>query len=99
MHILEVDMYCKCEEKNHTSIDTLEIETTCITRQLEYYKLQLTYPENITHNNRRIPILTYILRFNFALVIFFVNGVETVIGDNETKCGYKSRLHIGFSKY
>ena len=26
---------------------------THITRQLEYYKLQLKYPENITHNNRK----------------------------------------------
>ena len=31
-------------------MDTLEIEMTCITRQLEYYKLQLKYLENITHN-------------------------------------------------
>ena len=31
----------------------LEIEMTRITRQLKYYKLQLKYPENITHNNRR----------------------------------------------
>ena len=28
-----------CEGENHTSIDTLEIELTHITRQLEYYKL------------------------------------------------------------
>ena len=34
------------------SIATLEIEMTHITRQLEYYKLQLKYSENITHNNR-----------------------------------------------
>ena len=27
---------------------------TRVTRQLKYYKLQLMYPENITHNNRRI---------------------------------------------
>ena len=39
----------------HTSIDTLEIEMTHITRQLKYYKLQLKYRENITHNNRRTP--------------------------------------------
>ena len=26
---------------------------TCITRQFEYYELQLKYPENITHNIRR----------------------------------------------
>ena len=42
-----------CEEKNHMSIDTLEIEMTRITMQLKYYKLQLKYPKNITHNNRR----------------------------------------------
>ena len=46
-------MTCKNLHKNKcTSIDTLEIEMTRITRQLEYYKLQLKYPENITHNNR-----------------------------------------------
>ena len=43
-----------CEGKIHTSIDILEIEMTCITRQLEYYKLQLKYLENMTHNIRRI---------------------------------------------
>ena len=43
-----------CEErKKHMSIDTLEIEMTHITRQLKYYKLQLKYLENITHNSRR----------------------------------------------
>ena len=31
----------------------LEIEMTHITRQLKYNKLQLKYPENITHNIRR----------------------------------------------
>ena len=41
-----------CEEKKHMSIDMLEIEMTCITRQLKYYKLQLKYPEMITHNMR-----------------------------------------------
>ena len=41
-----------CEEKKHMSIDTLEIEMTRITRQLEFYKLQLKYLENITHNNK-----------------------------------------------
>ena len=40
------------EEKNHTSIDTLEIGMTCITKPLKYYKLQLKYLENITHNSR-----------------------------------------------
>ena len=45
------------EELKHTSIDTLEIEMAhIITRQLElrleYYKLQLKYPENVTHNSR-----------------------------------------------
>ena len=41
------------KKNKHISIDTLEIDVTRITRQLEYYKLQLKYPENITHNNRR----------------------------------------------
>ena len=31
----------------------LEIQLTRITRRLKYYKLQLKYLENITHNNRR----------------------------------------------
>ena len=39
--------------KNNTSIDTLEIEMTSIIRQLKYYKLQLKYPKNIIHCNRR----------------------------------------------
>ena len=43
---------------------------TRVTRQLEYYKLQLKYPENIIHNSRRA---SYILMFNFAFVIFFCN--------------------------
>ena len=34
------------------SIETLEIQMTHSTRQLEYYKLQLMYSENITHNSR-----------------------------------------------
>ena len=42
-----------CEGKKHTSFDTLEIELTCITRQLKYYKLQLKYPENKTHIDRK----------------------------------------------
>ena len=41
------------KKKKHKSIDTLEIKMTRITRQLEYYILQLKYPENITHNSRR----------------------------------------------
>ena len=53
MHNLEVDMYCDLWRKKHTSIDTLEIEMTRITRQFKYYKVQLKYPENITHNSRR----------------------------------------------
>ena len=53
MHILEVDTYCDLWGKKHTSIDTLEIEMTRIARQLEYYKLQLKYPENSSNNNRR----------------------------------------------
>ena len=44
-----------CEENKHTSIDILGIEMTRITRQLKYYKLELKYPENITHNSRRTP--------------------------------------------
>ena len=31
----------------------LKIEMTRITKQLKYYKLQLKYPENITHKNKR----------------------------------------------
>ena len=31
----------------------LEIKMVGITRQLKYYKLQLKYLENITHNSRR----------------------------------------------
>ena len=55
-HILEVDTYYALwREKKHMSIDTLEIEMTCITRQFEYYKLQLKYPENITYNNKGTP--------------------------------------------
>ena len=40
MHNVEVDTYSDLwRRRKHTSIDTLEIEMTCITRQLEYYKL------------------------------------------------------------
>ena len=54
MHNLEVDTYCDLwRKKKHKSIDTLEIEMVGITRKLKYYKLQLKYVENITHNNRR----------------------------------------------
>ena len=42
-----------CDDEKHTSIDTLEIEMTRITRQLKYCKVQFKYPENITHNIRR----------------------------------------------
>ena len=34
-------------------MDTLEIEMTSNIRQIKYYKLQLKYPENVTHNSRR----------------------------------------------
>ena len=61
------------EEKHLTSIDTLEIQLTRFTRQLEYCKLQLKYPGNITHNIRRTSY-SYIVTFNFALAIFFVTG-------------------------
>ena len=54
------------------SIDTLEIQMESITRQLEYYKLQLVYPKNITHNIRRTSYTHYMLKFNFALAISFV---------------------------
>ena len=52
----------KEEEEINISIETLEIEMTCITRQLEYDKLQLEYPENITHNSRRTsyPHITHL---------------------------------------
>ena len=54
-HNLEVDTYYDFwRKKKYTSIDMLEIEITRITRQLKYYKLQFKYPENITHNIRRI---------------------------------------------
>ena len=54
-HKLEVDTYCDLWRKTfYMSIDTLQIEMTCITRQLKFYKLQLNYPKNITHNSRRI---------------------------------------------
>ena len=33
-----------CEEKKHTSIDTLEIEMIRFIKQLKYYKLQFKYP-------------------------------------------------------
>ena len=42
------------------SIDTLEIEMTRITRQLEFYKLQLKYVENITITLGELPKLAYI---------------------------------------
>ena len=45
------------EEEKHTSIDTLEIEMTCITRQLEYFKLHLKYLENITYNRLNLKTL------------------------------------------
>ena len=61
-----------CKEKTIMSIDTLKIQMTCITRQLEYYKLQLKYAENTTHNNTRTSY-THILNFSFALAIFFCN--------------------------
>ena len=32
----------------------MEIEMPSLTRQLEYYELQLKYPGNITQNNRKI---------------------------------------------
>ena len=57
------------------SIDTLEIEMTRITRQHEYYELQLKYSENIIHNSRRTSyVLTYKLQFSVVLVISFVIG-------------------------
>ena len=56
------------------SIDTLEIEMTRITRQHEYYKLQLKYSENIIHNSRTSYVLTYKLQFSVVLVISFVTG-------------------------
>ena len=35
-HILEVDTYYDLWRKKRTSFDILEIEMTCVTRQLEY---------------------------------------------------------------
>ena len=35
------------KDKKHVSIDMLEIEMTCITTQLKYYKLQPKYMENM----------------------------------------------------
>ena len=56
-------------------MDMLEIEFTCIiTRQLKYHKMQLKYPENITHDSRRTFHTHYILEFNLAFVISFVTG-------------------------
>ena len=51
------------------SIDKLEIQMTRISRQLEYYKLRLKYQVPITLGE--LPKLTYILKFSFALAIFF----------------------------
>ena len=34
------------------SIGMLEIEMACITRELKYCKLQVEYPENLTHKSR-----------------------------------------------
>ena len=45
------------EEGKHTSVDTLEIEMARITRQLEYFKLQLKYPGSITHNMLNLKTL------------------------------------------
>ena len=42
-HNLEVDMCCDLWRKKHTSIGTLEIKMTCITRQLKYYNMELKY--------------------------------------------------------
>ena len=56
MHELEVDTYYDLWRKNtHTFIDMLEIIMTHIIRQLKYYKQQLKYPENVTHNSTRAP--------------------------------------------
>ena len=80
------------------STNTLEIEMTRVTRQLEYFKLQLKYLENITITLGELPKLTYILKFSFALAIFFLQpGVETVIKIALTR--NKSRqCERGFSK-
>ena len=73
------------ENINHTSIDTLETEMTCITRQLKFYKLQFKYPENITHNSRRTSY-THILKLNLVLAMPFVTG--TSYGwDGDQRCG------------
>jgi hypothetical protein len=63
-----------CEQQKHTSIVTLEIEMTCITRQLKYCKVQLKYPENITHNIKRTSCTHLHNKFTLVIVIPFVTG-------------------------
>ena len=52
----------KKEEEKNTSIDTLEIEMTRITRQLKYYTLQLKYLKNSLITIKELPTLAYILK-------------------------------------
>ena len=63
-HVLRL---VKKKKKKHMSIDTPKIEMTRITKQLQYYKLQLKYPENITHNNRRTSCTHLYLSSTFLL--------------------------------
>ena len=48
------------------SIDTLEIEMTRFTRRLEYFKWQLKYLENISHNMLNLKTLDALMRVSFC---------------------------------
>ena len=77
-HVLEVDTYCNLWRKKHTSIDTLEIEMTCITRQPEYFKLQLKYLENITHNILSLKNLDALMQVSLCgLEVYAMDWVAT----------------------
>jgi hypothetical protein len=70
MHNLEVDTYCDLWRKKYMSIDTLEIEMACITRKLNNCKLQVKYPENLTHKSR-FNSQQFVSIYHLHLIIWF----------------------------
>ena len=71
------------KKKKDMSIGTLAIKVIRITRQLKYYKVQLKYPENITHNSRRTSYTYLHTPVHRCSYIFFCNRegstIETII--------------------
>ena len=77
-------------KKNHTLIGTLEIEKTCIIRQLEYFKLQLKYLENITHNMLNLKTLDALMRVLFVglKVVQWIGLPSSTFGETCENEGY-----------